>query len=67
MTAVLDLSHSLHEFFQYDEFRPLQEEAVQAAVSGRDTLVVMPTGAGKSLCFQLPAALTEGVTLVVRR
>jgi len=65
MTAAPELSHSLHEFFQYDEFRPLQEEAVQASVAGRDTLVVMPTGAGKSLCFQLPAALTEGVTLVV--
>lgn len=60
-----DLPRSLHEYFQYDQFRPLQREAVEAALSGRDTLVVMPTGAGKSLCFQLPAALTEGVTLVV--
>ena len=66
MTAAMpDLSESLREYFQYDEFRPLQEEAVEAAVAGRDTLVVMPTGAGKSLCFQLPAALTAGVTLVV--
>ncbi len=38
---------------------------MRAALEGRDTLVVMPTGAGKSLCFQLPAALSEGVTLVV--
>ena len=65
IAAAPDLLHSLHEFYQYDEFRPLQEEAVEAAVAGRDTLVVMPTGAGKSLCFQLPAALTEGVTVVV--
>ena len=66
MTAAApDLLDSLKRFYQYDEFRPLQEEAVAAAVAGRDTLVVMPTGAGKSLCFQLPAALTAGVTLVV--
>ncbi len=63
--AMLDLSQALQNYFGYEEFRPLQEEAVQAAVTGQDTLVVMPTGAGKSLCFQLPAALTEGVTLVV--
>ena len=65
IAAAPDLLDSLKRFYQYDEFRPLQEEAVAAAVAGRDTLVVMPTGAGKSLCFQLPAALTEGVTLVV--
>ena len=60
-----DLSQSLKTFFGYGEFRPQQEEAVQTALEGRDVLVVMPTGAGKSLCFQLPAALSEGVTLVV--
>ena len=60
-----DLSQSLHNAFGFSEFRPLQEEAVQAAQDGRDVLVVMPTGAGKSLCFQLPAAITPGVTLVV--
>ena len=60
-----DLSQSLQTFFGYSEFRPQQEEAVQTALEGRDVLVVMPTGAGKSLCFQLPAALSEGVTLVV--
>jgi len=55
----------LHDVFGFTEFRPLQEEAVRAALDNRDVLVVMPTGAGKSLCFQLPALLTEGVTLVV--
>lgn len=60
-----DLSQSLHETFGFGEFRPLQQEAVQAAQDRRDVLVVMPTGAGKSLCFQLPAAITPGVTLVV--
>ncbi|HEX8835204.1 MAG TPA: ATP-dependent DNA helicase RecQ, partial [Abditibacteriaceae bacterium] len=49
----------------FGEFRALQEEAVRAALEGRDVLVVMPTGAGKSLCFQLPAAISEGVTLVI--
>ena len=61
----LSLPKSLQTFFGYGEFRPQQEQAVQAALEGRDVLVVMPTGAGKSLCFQLPAALSEGVTLVV--
>ncbi|HEX8236869.1 MAG TPA: RecQ family ATP-dependent DNA helicase [Abditibacteriaceae bacterium] len=60
-----DLHQALHDVFGFGEFRALQEEAVRAAVDGRDLLVVMPTGAGKSLCFQLPAAISEGVTLVV--
>jgi ATP-dependent DNA helicase RecQ len=59
------LHSALRDAFEYDHFRPLQQEAVQAALVGRDALVVMPTGAGKSLCFQLPAFLTPGVTLVV--
>ncbi len=70
MTAAMpdlspSLSRSLQDFFGYGEFRPLQEEAVRAALEGRDVLVVMPTGAGKSLCFQLPAAVSEGITVVV--
>lgn len=60
-----ELLPALHEVFGFSEFRALQEDAVRAAVEGRDVLVVMPTGAGKSLCYQLPAALTPGVTLVV--
>jgi len=59
------LEESLQTYFGYGEFRPQQEDAVEAALAGRDVLVVMPTGAGKSLCFQLPAALSDGVTLVV--
>lgn len=59
------LQQSLHEFFGLSRFRPLQQEAVTAALGGQDVLVVMPTGAGKSLCFQLPAALEPGVTVVV--
>ena len=64
-SALTELSQSLENFYGYGEFRPQQEDAVEAALAGRDVLVVMPTGAGKSLCFQLPAALSEGVTLVV--
>jgi ATP-dependent DNA helicase RecQ len=63
--APQNLTDALHESFGFREFRPLQEEAVGAAQDGSDVLVVMPTGAGKSLCFQLPAMLTPGVTLVV--
>ena len=51
--------------FGFRQFRPGQERAVQAAMEGRDTIVIMPTGSGKSLCFQLPALALEGTTVVV--
>src|SRR4051794_34497680 len=61
----MDLRAALHQHFGFDDFRPGQEAAVSAAVAGQDVLVVMPTGAGKSLCYQLPALMREDLTIVV--
>ena len=55
----------LKEVFGYDEFRPLQERIIDAAEAGRDALAVMPTGGGKSLCYQVPALTLGGLVLVV--
>ncbi|HEX3583473.1 MAG TPA: DNA helicase RecQ [Thermoanaerobaculia bacterium] len=59
------LLETLSRYWGYSSFRPLQEQAMNAALSGRDSLVVMPTGGGKSLCFQAPALEKESVTVVV--
>jgi ATP-dependent DNA helicase RecQ len=61
----VDLSRALHEYFGFEGFRPGQREACEAALAGRDVLVVMPTGSGKSLCYQLPALLRDDLTVVV--
>ena len=55
----------LKQYFGYDAFRPLQREIMESTLAGRDVVAILPTGAGKSLCFQLPALVREGVTLVV--
>lgn len=55
----------LKRYFGYDEFRPLQREVIACALERRDALVVMPTGGGKSLCYQIPALAQNGLTLVV--
>ena len=61
----LALAAALKKHFGYDAFRPLQEAIVRDALAGRDVFVLMPTGGGKSLCFQLPALLRDGLTIVV--
>src|ERR1700752_648768 len=61
----MDLSATLKKHFGYDEFRPLQQEIIHDALAGRDVFVLMPTGGGKSLCFQLPALMRDGLTIVV--
>ncbi len=55
----------LRDVFGFDAFRPGQEEIVEAVVRGQNTLAIMPTGGGKSLCFQLPALVREGITVVI--
>jgi ATP-dependent DNA helicase RecQ len=55
----------LKEIFGFDSFRPGQEEVIRAVIEGQDTLAVMPTGGGKSLCYQIPALMKEGLTVIV--
>lgn len=65
MTAMQAARRTLSEVFGYDSFRPGQESVVAAILQGRDVMAVMPTGAGKSLCYQIPALVLDGITLVV--
>ena len=65
MTAHQAALEALTRYFGYDSFRPGQQGIVEALLAGRDVLGVMPTGAGKSVCYQIPAALSPGVTLVI--
>ena len=60
-----DLRQLLHQRFGFTDFRPYQEEICRSVVAGRDVLLVMPTGAGKSLCYQLPGLARGGTTLVI--
>ncbi|HHY57980.1 MAG TPA: DNA helicase RecQ [Chloroflexi bacterium] len=64
----VDLDHArrlLKDVFGYDDFRPLQAEIIASLLAGQDTLAIMPTGSGKSICYQLPALIFNGMTIVV--
>lgn len=61
----MELHATLKRVFGYGAFRPLQEEIIRASLAGRDVFALLPTGGGKSLCFQLPALIREGLTVVV--
>ena len=60
-----DLHKSLQEYFGFDKFKGTQEKAIESLMAGHDTFVIMPTGGGKSLCYQLPAMVSEGVAIIV--
>ena len=63
--ARFDLHHALQEYFGFDKFKGTQEKAIESLMAGHDTFVIMPTGGGKSLCYQLPAMVLDGVAIIV--
>jgi ATP-dependent DNA helicase RecQ len=64
-TKAVDLKASLKEFFGFDTFKGMQEEVISTIMEGDDCFVIMPTGAGKSLCYQLPALISDGTAIII--
>ena len=62
---MMTAAQTLKEYWGYDSFRPMQEEIISSALEGRDTLAILPTGGGKSICFQVPALAMEGMAVVI--
>src|SRR5471030_1757132 len=58
-------SEVLKQYWNYDSFRPQQKEIVESILAGKDTLALLPTGGGKSICFQVPALMKDGLCLVI--
>ena len=65
VSELTDLNQALRKYFGYDHFRGDQEEIINNILEGKNTFVIMPTGGGKSMCYQLPALLSEGTAIVV--
>ena len=65
MIATNELHEALKRHFGFDQFKGKQEKIIQSVLDGKDTFVIMPTGGGKSLCYQLPALMMEGTALVI--
>lgn len=61
----VNLKNALHEYFGFDNFKGEQEKVIESVMMGRDTFIIMPTGGGKSLCYQLPAILLDGTAVII--
>ena len=61
----MDLHSPLKKFFGFNKFKGLQEKVITSIINGDNTFVIMPTGGGKSLCYQLPALMSEGTAIVI--
>lgn len=65
MERMEEAEHLLKKYYGYRSFKPIQKKAIESILQGKDTFVVMPTGGGKSLCYQIPALILDGITLVI--